>query len=398
MSFLTAGIGNAAIQVDGFRFVAGDLRLAGDATIMNDVLRLTPAKPDRAGAAWFGVKQPIASGFETTFQFRLTQQGGLGHGADGFAFVLQNAGPTALGGRGSAGGFAFSDTQYRKRETAIPWSIAVFFDTFKNGGKSQDPSDNYVGIFTGGRPGDLRWPAPRLAVVPSLPVYLRDQKPHTVRIRFRPPQLDVYLDDLSTPVLTSLIDLSIVIDPQGTAWVGFTASTGGGYQNHEILNWSFATENVSSNMSVVSSQITFQVSGCLPDRKLCTPQSVVVEAAGAGYRIVLPANLEWGAAIPNPAEHAVVLSDKHGIVCWNEDTAGRQECSGSDGIKVRGDSSETHRDLLLPDQPAGALIMKTRDGRTWFSVNGHSGAMNANEGFFEFHVELKETDAITHPQ
>ena len=40
----------------------------------------------------------LASGFETTFQFQITQAGGTGHGADGFAFLLQ--GPEALGGRG----------------------------------------------------------------------------------------------------------------------------------------------------------------------------------------------------------------------------------------------------------------------------------------------------------
>jgi hypothetical protein len=42
---------------------------------------------------------------------RLTQQGGLGPGADGFAFVLQNSGPNALGSPGLAGGFGLGDFQ-----------------------------------------------------------------------------------------------------------------------------------------------------------------------------------------------------------------------------------------------------------------------------------------------
>jgi hypothetical protein len=381
---LAAGTASAAIQLDNFGSVSGKISLVGDATVDNNVLRLTPARSDRSGAVWFREKQPVASGFETTFQFRLTHQGGLGHGADGFAFVLQNAGPNALGGRGSAGGFAFSDTQYRKRETAIPWSIAVFFDTFKNGGKSHDPSDNYVGLFTSGRPSDLRWPASRLAFMPSLAIRLRDQNVHTGRIRFRPPYLSVYLDDPTTPVLTSVVDLSIVMDPQGTAWVGFTASTGGGYQNHEILSWSFAAESVTSGISMVSSQITFVLSECLPDRELCTPERAVVEAHGAGYRIVLPGNLEWGASIANPAQREVVLSNAHGIVCWKVDATGLEGCSGPVSTGV-----PSSPDFLAPNQPICALITRTQEGRTWFSVNGRIGTMRSSQGFFEFDVELK---------
>src|SRR5260370_34815016 len=96
----------AAIRFEGFGSTQG-LGLVGEAAVSGGkVLRLTAARRDRSGAVWCVEKQHVGSGFETTFQFRLTQQGGLGHGADGFAFVLQNAGPAALGGRGSAGGFA----------------------------------------------------------------------------------------------------------------------------------------------------------------------------------------------------------------------------------------------------------------------------------------------------
>jgi hypothetical protein len=141
-----AGAARAAIHFEDFASVEG-LSLMGDAAVSGTALRLTPADGDRSGAAWFREKQFVASGFETTFQFQLTHPGGLGHGADGFAFVLQNSGPEALGGRGSAGGFAVSDPEYRHRENAIAWSIAVFFDTFRN--KDQgDPSNNYIAFCT----------------------------------------------------------------------------------------------------------------------------------------------------------------------------------------------------------------------------------------------------------
>ncbi|HEV3201382.1 MAG TPA: hypothetical protein VGZ73_25960 [Bryobacteraceae bacterium] len=127
IAFFLSAIGPAlaAIRFDGFASTQG-LRLVGDAAVSGGkVLRLTPARPNRSGAVWFIEKQHVGSGFDTTFQFRLTRQGGLGHGADGVAFVLQNSGPSALGGRGSAGGFAVADANFHPKEMGIPWSIAV---------------------------------------------------------------------------------------------------------------------------------------------------------------------------------------------------------------------------------------------------------------------------------
>ncbi len=41
--------------------------------------------------------------------------------------------------------------------------------------------------------------------------------------------------------------------------------------------------------------------------------------------------------------------------------------------------------------PAGALIARTEERATWFSVNGRTGHdFKDNEGFYEFDVELKE--------
>ena len=46
--------------------------------------------------------------------------------------------------------------------------------------------------------------------------------------------------------------------------------------------------------------------------------------------------------------------------------------------------------FLSADAAAGAVIMKAREGHTWFSVNGHSGiGFKDNEGFYEFDVEIK---------
>jgi hypothetical protein len=225
----------AAIRFEDFASIRG-LTLVGDAAVSGKVLRLTRARANQAGAVWFREQQPVRSGFESTFQFQLTHQDWLFHGTDGFAFVLQNSGPAALGGHGSAGGFGAST---KPPHTGIPWCIAVFFDTLQNKDEG-DPSSNYIAIRTNGSPTGMRWPEARLAFTPTLSVRLKDGKVHTARIAFQPPVLSVFLDGSSAPVLKTAVDLSIVMDPQGSTWVGFTASTGWGCQNHDILTWSFA--------------------------------------------------------------------------------------------------------------------------------------------------------------
>ena len=378
-----AATATAAIHFDDFASIQ-ELSLVGAAAQSGRALRLTPAKHDRSGAAWFLEKQRVASGFESTFQFQLTHQGGLGHGADGFAFVLQNSGPEALGGLGSAGGFAVSDETYGYREKAIAWSIAVFFDTYRNR-EEEDPSANYVALCTYGKPNEMSWPAPRLAFTPSLPVRLKDRRMHSARILFRPPVLSVYLDGSSAPNLESVVDLSIVVDPRGEAWVGFTASTGGGYENHDILNWSLTATDISSDISVVSSHITFLMSSCLPDHKLCTPEKAVVQRNEAGYHLILPGNLEWGVSIPRLPKQTVEVNNAHGIVCWDAKTRGSTGCSGPSG-----NGRPAGAGFVVTDAPAGALIMRTRDGRTWFSVNGRSGVgFQENDGFYEFDLKIK---------
>jgi len=371
----------AAIRFEDFSSVGG-LNLVGDASVSSKALLLTRARRDRSGAVWLREKQPVGAGFETTFQFQLTRQGGLGHGADGFAFVIQNAGPSALGGRGSAGGFAVEDPAYDKKQTAIPWSVAVFFDTYRNGDE-HDPSGNYISFCTYGRPAEMLWPATRLAFTPRLRIRLKDRQVHTARILFQPPVLSVFIDGSPAPALRAVVDLSIVVDSQGSAWLGFTASTGGGYENHAILSWSFASADVSSSISVVSSVITFPTSACLPDRNLCTPERAVVEPNKHGYHVILPGNLQWGVNIPNRSERTVLITNAHGIVCWGPKPRGSDACSGPAGTRAFPAPG-----FLAADAPPGALIMRTRHEHTWFSVNGPP-TFESNEGFYEFDLEVK---------
>ena len=185
--------------------------------------------------------------------------------------------------------------------------------------------------------------------------------------------------------METVVGLSIATDQQGRAWVGFAASTGGGWQNHDILSWSFGRTDVSSSMYMVTSELLFPVSARLPNHNLCTPESAFVRQSGAGYHIVLPANLEWGASVPNPSGRPVAVTNAKGIVCWDLKAPAFQGCGGPSG-----NGGAAGAGFLAEDKPAGALIMRTRDGHTWFSVNGRSGiAFKDNEGFYEFDLEVK---------
>jgi hypothetical protein len=354
------------------------INLVGSARLQGPAIRLTEAVIQSVGGVWYAGKEPVSKGFETTFRFQLTGQGGLGQGADGIAFVMQNSGPGALAGRGSAGGWGLGDGERNKHSLGIARAIAIFFDTHRND-EDHDPSDNYVEICSNGGPRQMKWPPHRMAFSPRLEVFLKDGRIHTARIRYQPPVISVFLDDDAKPVLVSAVDVSLVADAAGRAWVGFTASTGSGYENHDLLSWSFNATDVSSAM--VSSNISFFMDKCAPGHNLCTPDRAIVDETAPGrFHVVLPGNVEWGASVPNKSGREVVVSDARGTVCWDLEARGSEGCSGVEGSpKLTGGLSK--------DKPTGALIMKTHGGRTYFSVNDRN--LKDNEGYFEFEVELR---------
>jgi len=245
-----------------------------------------------------------------------------------------------------------------------------------------DPYD-YHRSRAAGEGGGVRWPTDRLALVPNLSVRLKDGRAHQARIVYKPPALSVFLDGSRAPVLETVVDFSIATDHEGSAWIGFTAATGFGYENHDILSWSFTRASVSSNVTVVSSAITFPMSACLPNRNLCTPEHPFIEGHGDTFHVVLPANLAWGSSVPNPSGRPVEVTNAKGIVCWDLKTSFSQGCGGPSGNGVAGSG------FLAMDQPAGALVMRTMEGSTWFSVNGRAAVFKDNEGYFEFDVEIR---------
>jgi hypothetical protein len=219
-----------SLLFSSFNSTAG-LNVVGSAASSSNDLLLTPADYFDTGGAWATAKQNIQEGFETTFRFGINELGGFtddqgNPGGDGFAFVIQNASPTALGNYGEEMGYG-----------GIANSVAVEFDTYQN---SYDPNGNHVSVHTAGAGVNDSGESFSLGSTTNIP-NLSDGYVHTGKIAYLPGSMSVYIDNLTKPSLTVKVDLGKTLKlDYGRAWAGFTAATGSAYENHWILNWSFA--------------------------------------------------------------------------------------------------------------------------------------------------------------
>lgn len=234
---------NADIAYSDFSNPAG-LTFVGAAATTGSTISLTPPVTRVAGAAWYtDARQRVADGFETAFDFRISDISGLG--ADGIAFVIQNHAPDAIGGTGGAIGYA---NNIFFGELGIPNSLAVEFDTWNNSPRNWDDlSDNHVSIQTSGLlPND---PAQSCSMgAAELPVIVANGDAQSVRIVYDPGVLRIFVNGDESPTLEAAVDLSSVLSlgPDGSAWVGFTSATGGAadVERHELLRWSFVERSV----------------------------------------------------------------------------------------------------------------------------------------------------------
>lgn len=224
-------------STSGLTFVGNTgTTVTGDGT----VLRLTPAATNQRGAAYSTVAVPLGNNatFSTQFQFRLNSPGGI-NPADGFVFVVGTS-TSGLGGAGGGLGYA----------GAAGNSVAIEFDTFNNGAGDAN-SSNHVAIDTNGS-----LTSANLTNVYGIATCnftgnsyqangcLSNGHLWTANVSYNGTNLTVTLNDpLAGSTFTAINNLGIDIAStlgQNTAFVGFTASTGSGFENHDILNWTFS--------------------------------------------------------------------------------------------------------------------------------------------------------------
>ncbi|MCK6446755.1 MAG: hypothetical protein L6Q99_10220 [Planctomycetes bacterium] len=230
-------VAHADIHFVDFSSVQG-LQLLGDASQVGDVLRVVPGIYDQTGAAWFLAQQPLAGGFDTRFRFRLS---GTNPAADGFAFVLQNDAPTAMGSYGGFLGYSAGFGQGGVPcggSDGVAFGVAIEFDTWFNS-EFVDPHGTHVSIHTRGEQTNCAHEQFSLGSTASVPEFL-DGAIHEARIVYSPGTLSVFVDDLGAPVLSIALDLAA--HPWlANGWVGFTAGTYSAARDTDILDWSFVT-------------------------------------------------------------------------------------------------------------------------------------------------------------
>jgi Legume lectin domain/MBG domain/Abnormal spindle-like microcephaly-assoc'd, ASPM-SPD-2-Hydin len=260
----------AQFSYTDFTSTAG-LHLNGSAAAVNNgsanVLRLTPASFLQDGSAYYATPLSLSSAFTTQFTFQFTQVSPNGVGsADGISFIIQGspATDTALGFLGGGIGYGGDDLNLFPSK-GISNSLAIEIDTYRNPWDPATPHMAAMSCLTGYNSshhggkcanGTKAGSDPTIAINSALPSNVLDGKQHTVIVKYQLPcpgcqNLTVQLD--GQQVLAVSFDLATLgLDANDDAYIGFTAATGGGFEDHDILSWTFYPDTIIAPVSAAA--------------------------------------------------------------------------------------------------------------------------------------------------
>jgi Domain of unknown function (DUF1929)/Legume lectin domain/Glyoxal oxidase N-terminus/Chitobiase/beta-hexosaminidase C-terminal domain/PKD domain len=208
----------------GAGFSGTGLQFNGHATLSETRLQLTDANTPSEKASAFWKSLVNIQSFTNVFTFQLTNPN-----ADGFTFTIQKTGLTAIGAVGAGLGYG---SIAPGQAPGIGKSVAVKFDLFN----TQGEGNNSTGLYTNGASPTI--PATTLGGG----VNLHSGDIFQVQMTYDGTTLSMTITDTSIP--TDTFTMSWPIDIPGTvgantAYVGFTAGTGGQSAVQEILNWTY---------------------------------------------------------------------------------------------------------------------------------------------------------------
>jgi len=236
LSLAIAVTAHAAINYPDFSSTSG-LSLVDNAAQNGSFVRLTPNTEAQYGAMWYNTPQYVIGGFATTFQFRMSNQGGIGGGGDGLAFALQNVGNHA------------SALEYG----AYSNNIGITLNTFFNGG--MEPSANFVGIVTNTDEfGHASYKS--TYDLDGTGINLKDGNIHSATLTYSGANLSMIIDGISVFSNVAL-DLSHGTDAFGNSFVGFGARTGLATEDHDILSWTMTVPEPSSAAILTVGAVVF---------------------------------------------------------------------------------------------------------------------------------------------
>jgi Bacterial lectin len=206
--------------------------LTGNALKTGPHVLVTEPGKDQTGAMFSRELVPVANGFRTTFKFLI--DGVTNGGADGLAFVVQAVSDVYTGHDASGLGYGgMSD------------AIALEFDTYQNV-DYKDPDNNHVSLHIPNTKSAALSPnedgvygRPFTSQVP-----FRDAKEHIAEVVYDAVAHTVTLTLDNSEIHTwNNVNLGDLMDMDGpnkdSAFVGFTAATGGAYEQHSIHSWSY---------------------------------------------------------------------------------------------------------------------------------------------------------------
>ena len=229
-------IGPAAPTINfpnGFAAAQGTTMTFNGSTDLDDSrLQLTNGGLFQAGSAFYNTPVNIQS-FTTTFTIQLSNAV-----ADGMTFTIQNVGPTALGPAGGGLGYGPDLPTNPDPSTNAPIanSIAVKFDFYSNAGEGNDSTGLYI---DGASPT-----TPAIDITPS-GVELNSGSTITAQLTYDGTNLTLTLTDVSNHTFTQTWPINIPQTVGGnTAYVGFTAGTGGSSSSQKVETWAFTSTNI----------------------------------------------------------------------------------------------------------------------------------------------------------
>ncbi len=202
-------------------FTGSTLQLNGSASIVGSRLRLTDGKTYESASSFYPTPVNVQS-FVNDFTFQLTNPS-----ADGFTMLIQNDGLSAMGAFGGGLGFGSGN------RPGIVKGVAVKFDLFSNGGEGT----NSTGIYIGGQS-----PQTPAITLNATGISLHAATTFWVHAVYNGAVLNVTITDQTSGATSTQsypIDIPGTLGSQ-TAYVGFSAGTGGLTSTDDILNWSFS--------------------------------------------------------------------------------------------------------------------------------------------------------------
>jgi hypothetical protein len=230
----STGITSASQKITYWTYVAGPLAIPNYAAGFDTVglalngganfdgvhLRLTDGNLNEARSAYYTAPVDIQQ-FTTDFVFKITDVN-----SDGFTFVIQNNGLTAVGGNGYNLGYG-----------TMPNSVAVKFDIHNNEGEGPDST----GLYLDGATPTI----PATDLTPS-GINLHDGDVFNAELSYNGTTLTVVITDLisgATATQTYTVNIPAAVGGT-TAYIGFTGGSGAGSSSiQEIYSWTYSTVN-----------------------------------------------------------------------------------------------------------------------------------------------------------